>query len=74
MLPGELPDWYRSMAAPALEAAAVAVASRAVMPALDGTALVAWLAITGLATAGAAVAAATRIRRRLLAGLRAGTS
>ncbi len=73
VLPGQLPEWYRSMAAPALAAAAVAVASRAVMPALDGAAMVAWLAITGLTAAAAAVAAATRIRRRLLAGLRAVT-
>ncbi|HUF94285.1 MAG TPA: oligosaccharide flippase family protein [Candidatus Limnocylindria bacterium] len=73
VLPGELAEWYRTWAAPALAAAAVALASRAVMPeALDGARGVAWLALTWLATAAAGIATAGRVRRRLRGGRRAG--
>jgi O-antigen/teichoic acid export membrane protein len=72
VLPGELGEWYRSLAVPALAAAAVALASRAVMPAaLDRAGGIAWLSVTALAAGVTAVAAAGRVRRRLLGGLRA---
>ena len=72
VLTGELGEWYRSLAAPALAAAAVALASRALLPGpLDGARGMAWLAITWLAAAAAAVVAAGRVRRRLRDGLRA---
>jgi O-antigen/teichoic acid export membrane protein len=72
VLRGELAPWYRSMAAPALAAATVALASRALMPpALDGMATLAWLAGTGLAAAATSVGVAGSVRRRLLGGLRA---
>jgi O-antigen/teichoic acid export membrane protein len=73
VLPGELAEWYRTWAAPALAAAAVALASRAVMPAaLEGAAGMAWLGATWLAAMAAGLATATRVRRRLRDGLRAG--
>jgi O-antigen/teichoic acid export membrane protein len=73
VLPGELGEWYRAWAAPALAAAVVALVSRAVMPGgLDGAGAVAWLAGTALAAAASAAATATKVRRRLLGGLRAG--
>jgi O-antigen/teichoic acid export membrane protein len=72
VLRGELGPWYRSMAAPALAATAVALASRAIMPAaLEGPGAIGWLAGTGLAAAAAGVGAATAVRRRLLGALRA---
>jgi O-antigen/teichoic acid export membrane protein len=72
VLPGELGEWYRSLAVPALAAAAVALASRALMPAaLDGAGGIAWLSVTALAAGVTALATAGRVRRRLLGGLRA---
>jgi O-antigen/teichoic acid export membrane protein len=72
VLTGEVGEWYRAWAAPALAAAAVALASRAVMPpALDATAAMAWLVITCLAAEATAIGSATRLRRRLVGGLRA---
>lgn len=72
VLQGELGEWYRSLAVPALAAAAVALASRALMPAtLDRAEGIAWLAVTALAAGATAVATATRVRRRLVGGVRA---
>jgi len=73
VLAGELGEWYWALAAPALAVTTVALGSRAVMPnTLDGLRGMAWLALTWLAAAGAGVATASRVRRRLLDGLRVG--
>ncbi len=73
VLPGELGEWYQAWAAPALGVTAVALASRATIPAaLDAAGVMAWLAVTGLLAAVTGVVAATRVRRRLLGALRAG--
>lgn len=68
VLPGELPRWYGHVALPALAAAGVTGLSRAAMPeALALPAQVAWLAATGAVAVGAALAAASTVRRRVIA-------
>ena len=69
VLRGELAEWYRSLVVPALAAAAVALASRALMPAtLDRAGGIAWLGVTALAAGATVIATAPRVRRRLRGG------
>jgi O-antigen/teichoic acid export membrane protein len=68
VLPGELPRWYARLLMPAVAVAVVATVSRAALPDALGTpGRVAWLAVTGALAAGAALAAAGGVRRRVVA-------
>jgi len=76
VLPGELGGWYARMAPPALAAGVVGALARIALPdGLSPAATLAWLALTLVLAAAAALAGAPAVRRRVVsAGRTVGAS